>query len=227
MQPKQPVKQHPKHAQRECGMGREGVYEGGKEGIESERIQNRNGSENKKIKKTKKSRPHQTEAILYSSSFPLGKERCAERGLASRGRARGRKILAVVPPVTGVGVGISSKAEGCSYHTYKMEGTHSCPSHRLGLRRGRSHMKIYKTTLKMETATSKCHILSVPFQSVYPTCLKLLCFFCSSESIMLTLRHRRQCSESFHCQVTRHFILSKEVKPWTLLCHQFAKMKTV
>lgn len=88
-------------------------------------------------------------------------------------------------------------------------------------------MKIYKTTLKMETATSKCHILSVPFQSVYPTCLKLLCFFCSSESIMLTLRHRRQCSESFHCQVTRHFILSKEVKPWTLLCHQFAKMKTV
>ena len=69
----------------------EGIHEGGKAGIESERIQNRNGSENKKIKKPKKSRPHQTKAILYSSSFPLGKEPCAERGLASRGSARGKE----------------------------------------------------------------------------------------------------------------------------------------
>lgn len=72
-----------------------------------------------KAKKKKPTKSNQT--ILYSNSFTLGKEQCAERGPASRRVARGREVLMLVLPVPSFG--ISSKAWGCSYHVYKMEDT--------------------------------------------------------------------------------------------------------
>lgn len=64
------------------------------------------------------------QAILYSNSFSLGKERGAETGPAADG-----EVLAGAVPI--LSCGISSEVLGCSYHVW-----YSCPNHLLGLMRG-------------------------------------------------------------------------------------------
>lgn len=120
-------------------------------------------------------------AILYSNSFSLGKERYAETGPAVGGCASHQ----LWDLQQGFGLFFIHMENGGYLQLPK-------PSSRIDER-----LKLYRNPLKMEKANSKHNILLVLLKrNIYPTCLKLLCFFPSSANTVLTLKHPRLSSES-------------------------------